>query len=206
MNVSLKDIPALARPLLVLGAAVGLGVGGILYSGSLVKEAKLRLASAQSALADARQRVQRSGEEAQTLKTYSGPYVQLEQQGVIGEEQRLNWVDALRVANVDAQLYGVDYEVGAQTPYLLAAEANAGALPLQQSVMKLRLGLLHEADLFTFFEVLSAQKVGVFSVDQCALRRLITDLSRPANQPTLRAECDIAWITIPVPADKGEGS
>jgi hypothetical protein len=206
MNVSLKDIPALGRPLLVLGVIIALCAGGIVYSSSLVKDAKRQLSAAQTALAEARQRVQRSGEEMQTLKTYTGPYQQLEQQGVIGDEQRLNWVDALRVANVDAQLYGVDYEVGAQTSYSFATEVGAGSLPLQQSIMKLRFGLLQEPDLFTFFDVLAGQKVGLFSVNQCSLQRLVTDVSRPTNQPTLRAECDVTWVTIPAPEQKGDGA
>ena len=102
----------------------------------------------------------RSGEEVETLRTYIGPYQQLEQLGIVGEEQRLNWIDALRVANIDAQLYGVDYEVGSQMPYSFAAEVNAAGLPVQQSMMKVKLGLLYETDLLTFFRVLARAERG----------------------------------------------
>ena len=67
-------------------------------------------------------------------------------------------------------------------------------------MMKLKLGLLYETDLLTFFRVLAQQKVGAFAVNQCRLQRLTAGLSQPFNQPTLRAECDVAWITIPPPA------
>ncbi len=148
----------------------------------------------------------RSGEEVDTLRRYIGPYQQLERAGIVGEEQRLNWIDALRVANIDAQLYGVDYEVGSQMPYSFAEEVNAAGLPVQQSMMKLKLGLLYETDLLNFFRVLAEQHVGAFAVNQCSLQRLTSDVSRPVNQPTLRAECDVAWVTIPPPAAAEGGS
>ena len=148
----------------------------------------------------------RSGEEVDTLRRYIGPYQQLERAGIIGEEQRLNWIDALRVANIDAQLYGVDYEVGSQMPYSFAEAVNAGGLPVQQSTMKLKLGLLYETDLLNFFRVLAEQHVGAFSVNQCSVQRITTDVSRPINQPTLRAECEVAWVTIPPPAPTEGGS
>jgi hypothetical protein len=206
MTLALRDIPALAQPLIVLAAILALGAAGIAYTGKLIKRGHADLAAAQTKLKEAHQRVSRSGEEAETLRRYIGPYQQLEQIGIVGEEQRLNWIDALRVANTDAQLFGVDYEVSSQGPYSFAAEVNAGGLPVQQSLMKLKLGLLYETDLLTFFRVLAAQNVGAFAVNQCTLQRLTSDVSKPVNQPTLRAECDVAWVTIPPPAAPEGGS
>jgi hypothetical protein len=107
---------------------------------------------------------------------------------------------------MDARLYGVDYEVSTQTAYAFAELVNASGLPVQQSVMKLKLGLLYETDLLSFFKVLAEQNVGTFSVNQCELQRLISDVSNPVNQPTLRAECEVAWVTIPPPAAREGGS
>ena len=47
--------------------------------------------------------------------------------------------------------------------------------------MKLRLELLHEGDLFRFFQALAAQKVGRFTVNECKLQRLPVE-SRGAGQ------------------------
>jgi hypothetical protein len=203
--LSTRDIPALGRPLLALGLVVGLSAGSILLAERLVKEARGSLTKAQADLGEARKRVQRSGEERDTILRYVGPYQTLAQRGIVGEEQRLAWVDALRTANNEAQLYGVEYEVGAQQAYALAAEAGAGGLPVQQSVMKLKFGLLYEDDLLSFFRVLAAQDVGAFTINQCALQRLVPEVVRATNTPTLRAECEVAWITIPAPA-AAEGS
>jgi hypothetical protein len=118
----------------------------------------------------------------------------------VGEEQRISWIDALRIANQEADLYGVEYNIGPQQPYSFTNEVNAGPLSVRQSTMKLHLGLLHEGDLFRFFQALAAQKVGRFSVNQCNLKRLSVDLSVPVNQPTLNADCEVAWITIAGPS------
>jgi hypothetical protein len=200
MGLSIKDIPSLGRPLLVLGLVAGLSAGGVLFTERLVKDARGSLTKAQADLGEARKRVHRSGEERDTILRYVGPYQTLAQRGVIGEEQRLAWLDALRVANNEAQLYGIEYEVGAQQAYAFASEAGAGGLPVQQSVMKLKFGLLYEDDLLSFFRLLAAQEVGTFTVNQCALQRLVPEVVRPSNTATLRAECEMAWITIPAPA------
>ena len=105
------------------------------------------------------------------IERYVEPYRQLERAGIVGEEQRISWIDALRTANREADLYGVEYDVGPQQPYSFMSEVNAGSLSVHQSIMKLRLGLLHEGDLFRFFQALAAQKAGRFSVNQCSLQR-----------------------------------
>lgn len=200
MSLSIGDIPALGRPLLALGLVIGLSAGGILFAERVVKDARGSLTKAQADLSEARKRVHRSGEERDTILRYVGPYQTLAQRGIVGEGQRLAWVDALRMANDEAQLYGVEYEVGAQQAYAFTSEAGAGSLPVQQSVMKLKFGMLYEDDLLSFFRVLAAQEVGAFTVNQCALQRLVPEVVRPSNAATLRAECEVVWITIPAPA------
>jgi hypothetical protein len=203
MNLSIRDIPSLGRPLLVLAACLVLCGAAIAYSGTLVKRAQAGLKSSRDQLFDARERVRRSGEERDIILRYVGPYRELEQRGVLGDEQRLSWVDALRAANADAQLYGVDFELGVQQAYSFTPEVQAGGLPVQQSVMKLRFGVLHEDDLLTFFRALDAHTPSVFAVNQCTMQRIGSNPGRPINQPTLRAECEVAWITIPAPAEGG---
>jgi hypothetical protein len=199
MKLALSDINALGKPLITLVVVLACGAGASVYCHRLLQQAAADLASAKQKLAEAQKRVQQSGDERDTILRYIGPYRELAQRGVVGEESRLEWVDALRAANSRAKLYGVEYEVGAQQPYAFLNEVQAGKLPVQQSVMKIRLGLLYETDLLQFLRVLQAQNVGAFSVNQCNVQRLAGPVTKPANAPTLRAECDISWITIPAP-------
>ncbi len=199
LNLSPRDLRALARPLIVLAAVAAVGAAAVIYSAKAVKNAHGEVSAQESALAEARSRVQQSGQEKGLIDRYVEPYRQLERAGIVGEEQRISWIDALRAANREADLYGIDYDLGPQQPYSFMSEVNAGSLPVHQSIMKLRLGLLHEGDLFRFFQALAAQKAGSFSVNACRLQPLPVNLAVPVNQPTLRAECELAWITIAGP-------
>jgi hypothetical protein len=200
LNLSAADLRALSKPLIVLAAVVAVGATVVIYSGRTVKQARAEVSAQQALFAEAGNRVQQSGQEKGVIDRYVEPYRQLERAGIVGEEQRIGWIDALRTANREADLYGVEYDVGPQQGYSFANEVNAGALSINQSLMKLRLGLLHEADLFRFFQALAVQKAGSFAVNQCSVQRLPVDLSVPVNQPTLKAECEVAWITIAGPS------
>jgi hypothetical protein len=206
LNLSFKDLRALSKPLIVFALVAAVSAFTVIYSGGLVKKSQGEVSARESALNEARNRVQQSGQEKNLIERYVEPYRQLERAGIVGEEQRLGWIDALRAANREADLYGVEYDVGPQQTYSFMHEVNGGSLSVHQSVMKVRLGLLHEGDLFRFFEALAAQKAGSFSVNQCSLQRSRADLGVPVNQPTLKVECELAWITIAGPNPEGHKS
>jgi hypothetical protein len=73
---------------------------------------------------------------------------------------------------------------------------------MAQSVMKLTLRLAHEGELMRFLRLLEGQNAGIFDVNQCILER--SGVATPGRvQPTLTAECELAWITInPEPPER----
>jgi hypothetical protein len=161
--------------------------------------ARQQLAQQQVQLKDARTRLQKSGEEKDIIVRYIGGFRQLERTGFVGDEQRINWLDGLRLANQQADLFGVDYQIGAQKPYAFASEFSPGALALSESAMRVRFRLLHEGDLGRFFDALARQGTGIFTIDQCQLRRIDTG-GVIRYQPNVSAECDLSWITVRVGA------
>lgn len=197
------DLQALRNPLLVLAAVALLGALAVYYSGRLMIAARQQLAQQQVQLKDARTRLQKSGDEKDIIVRYIGSFRQLERSGFVGEEQRINWLDGLRLANQQADLFGVDYQVGAQRPYAFASEFVPGPLVLNQSVMRVRFRLLHEGDLARFFNSLANQGTGIFTVDQCQLRRIDTG-GVIRYQPNVNADCDLSWITVMVGASGGQ--
>jgi len=191
------DFKSVRNPLLALGAVlVGVAVA-VWYTDQLALAARRDLARQETQLKDARLRLARSGDEKDVIVRYLGAYQQLQKQGFAGEEQRINWLDALRVTNQQADLFGVDYEIGSQKPYSFAETLNPGPIQLRESVMKLRFRLLHEEDLLRFFDLLSRQGAGIYTVDQCLLKRLDTR-GAIRYQPNLAAECELAWITASI--------
>ncbi len=197
----IRYLPALIRPLLVLLATVVMSFMVIRFANRLVTEAIQKRDTQERALAEARRRVYKTGEERDLILKFLPAYYQLEKEGLVGVERRLDWLDALRVANTHADLYGVQYEITAQQPYPKGEVLGAPSLEVRHSVMKLRFGLLHEEDLSRFLGALSAQGLGTFLVNQCSLTQ-IRKLERPVNQPALQADCELSWITLAPPQQK----
>lgn len=194
--MNFRDLNAVRVPLLVLAAVLSVGAAAIQYTGALVTSAQGDVQRQRMALDDARSRYQRSGDEKDTIVKYLGTYEDLQRRGVVGEEQRINWIDALRLANIQADLFGIDYQIGVQEPYQYAEQMDPGGLKLRQSSMKLRFTLLHEGDLLRFLQILEEERAGLFTVNQCTITRLATVGSSPRYQPNLAAECDLTWITV----------
>lgn len=194
------DLQALKNPLLVLLAVLLIGAAAVYYSERMMVASRQQLTQQQVQLREARTRLQKSGDEKDVIVQYLERYRQMERIGFVGEEQRINWLDGLRLANQQADLFGVDYQIGVQRPYPYAAEFNPGQLALNQSVMRLRFRLLHEEDLARFFVTLARQGAGLFTIDQCALRRIDTG-GVIRYQPNVTAECDLSWITVKVAAN-----
>lgn len=201
--MSQEDLQALKTPLLILLAVLLAGAAGIYYSERLKVAARQQFVQQEKQLKDARTRLQKSGDEKDLIVKYVDSFRQLERAGFVGEEQRINWLDGLRVANQQADLFGVDYQIGTQAAYSYAANLNPGQITLYQSTMRLQFRLLHEADLMRFFAALSRQGGGIFSVDQCSLKRIDTR-GVIRFQPNITADCDLAWITanVKTPAEQ----
>jgi hypothetical protein len=194
------DLQALRAPLLALIVVLLAGAAAIYYSDRLVKEARRQLAQQQTLLKEARTRLQKSGEEKEVIVKYLDGFRQLASAGFVGEEQRINWLDGLRLANQQADIFGVDYQIGTQAPYAFAGDFNPGQLALNQSIMKLQFRLLHEDDLMRFLGALARLGGGIFTIDQCAMKRLDTG-GVIRFQPNLTANCQLSWITLKVGAN-----
>jgi len=192
----------LKAPLTALAVAVLLGIGLPYYSDSKLKDAKRELAQQQKQLSDARTKLNKSGDEKNIIVRFLKDYDHLQRIGFVGEEQRINWLDGLRLANQQTRLFGVDYQIGTQKPYPFANELNPGQMAIFQSEMKISFKLLHEEDLMRFLSALAKQGAGVFSVTECMMERMETGGSI-RFQPNIRAECDLAWITMR-PATTGD--
>jgi hypothetical protein len=205
MTITRQDIDALRVPLIALLVAIAAAAALIAGSGAIFDNARASLAKRESELRQARLKIQNAGEEKELISRYLAPYQQLARAGFVGEEQRITWLDSLRAANEEARIFGVEYDLSAQRPYAYAAEFNTGQLLLQESVMHLRFGMLHEEDLPRFLDALARRGGGFFTVDDCVVRRLKNDADFTLTvEAKLSAECNLRWLTVrpPGPGDK----
>ena len=185
---------ALVLPVLVMLVVIAACAAAIKFTNDSARDARVKLASQQKLLREAQTRMQKSGTEKDMIVRYLPDYRKLGALGFVGDERRINWLDALRNANQKGGMFGINYEIAARQTYPLAATLAPGQMNVTQSVMKLRFPMLHEDDLPNLLENLAEQNAGVFIVDTCSVRR-----AGPAQtarfQPNMTAECEIAWIT-----------
>jgi len=202
MKLSGRHLDSLKAPLAVLAIVAIAGAGVVSWTRTKIVQDQRALSAQENQLKEARTRFQRSGDERDLIVKFMGPYQEWSARGLIGPERRINWLDALRISNQQAQLFGAEYQVSTQQPYPYAQEFNATKLGMAQSVMKLNLRLAHEGELMRFFRLLDSQNAGTFDINQCVLERIGTATPTP-QQPNLRVECELAWITInPEPAER----
>lgn len=203
-----QDLEALRVPLSVLAVTLIVAAAFVYFSAGVYDSAKQSLANRDNELKQARQRIQNAGEEKEMISRYVAGYQQLAGSGFVGDEQRINWLDSLRIANEEARIFGVEYDISVQRPYAYAAEFSTGQLLLQESVMHLRFRLLHEEDLPRFFAALARRGGGLYTIDQCSMRRVKSgEAEKTAQfQPNLTAECDLRWLTVkPAPLLEKKG-
>ncbi len=196
MALTSKDLYAMKTPAIVFAIAIAAACAMVWFTSDQLKRSEARYRDQMAALDSAKMRYQRSGEERETVLHYIQAYKQLEQLGVVGSEQRLNWVESLRQANVQAGLFGVDYQMSAQAPYELARKDHPLAERVKQSQMKLFFGVLHEGDLMRLLDALSAQQAGLYTLSECTLDRAGRQGAPQPKQPNLTAECELSWVTI----------
>jgi hypothetical protein len=140
-------------------------------------------------------------EEDQLIRQYLPLYRDLEEQGVIGPEHRLNWTETLRKVGVGLKLPSLRYSIEPQETYTPPYTLSSGAYQTYASAMQLHMGLLHEMDLFRFLDHLERNALGRFTVDECSFRRQRGEIDLNAATANISAECRLSWITLRKPGD-----
>lgn len=196
MALTLKDVASMRLPVVILIAALVLSAVLVKFTLVQQKAAEEQRLAQTKTLNDARDRYHRSGEEREVILRYLPAYRKLQSEGVVGAEQRIEWIEGLRSANKQAGLFGVTYQLEARKPFTVLGQNNPAAQFLQQSLMKLSFGLVHEGDLMRFLQTLATQQSGMFFIRSCTIDRAVRNDAPAPRQPNLSAQCELSWLTI----------
>ena len=134
-------------------------------------------------------------EEEKLIKKYYPRFVELYKKGVIGKEQRLNWIEVLRTAGMQIQVPTLTYQIESQDTYKPGYSVTLGKFRLYSSKMTLNMRLLHEGDLFNILNELNKNANGIYSLNSCRLSKN-SKIVESADAPNINAECDLQWFTI----------
>ena len=121
----------------------------------------------------------------------------LEAAGIIGEEQRLAWIEALQEVAARAGLPSLRYRIEPRTSYEAGLALDAGVFRPFSSVVRVEAGLLHEGEFERLMRGLAiAKRAWLYRVERCELRRAGPSFVMRTGAVNLTAECDLRWITF----------
>lgn len=193
MSFSVSDLPDLKWNLSALILSALFSVALINYAIGYQEQASLNLTNAQQQLTDARKQLMAAKNDAENMAIYQLEYEALETQKVIGNEQRLDWIENLEKIRKKKLVLDFKYTIGPQQAYSPNPPLDAGTFALNISPMTLHLELLHEEQLQRLFTALQTEMQGWFILERCTLS---AGNSSPDATSPLKAECSGGWITL----------
>ena len=134
------------------------------------------------------------------LKEYKSRYDKLEKASIVGDENRVDWINLLEQIAKNKKIPFINYKIDKQVIEKNALiNSNYPGLDMYKSIMTLEMRLLHEGDLYTIIEDLKLSAKGLFDVSSCEMKRIqnpfpsILDNNRASN---FSANCKLNWYTF----------
>ena len=140
-------------------------------------------------------------EEESIIADYLPSFRTLYANGILGQEQRLSWLESLKIAGEQVKPPKLGYDLRAQNDPDMDFPLNTGSFDIHASDMELTMGLLHEKDLFDVLGVIETNAAGLFSVSSCDLSRASLNSRSGELAERIEAICSLRWYTLDL---KGE--
>jgi hypothetical protein len=198
VKIAREDLKHLRLPGIAAAALVALGVAAIGVSEHYLALAKTAHEAARAQRVAAQERMSKASEEESEIRQNLVSYKKMQDQGMIGSENRLDWIDSITKIKTERKLFEIKYSIEAQKALDYPGIASAGAMDFVVSRIMLDMTLLHEEDLLNFLSDLQGAGKSLVSVRRCSIARLDRG-SLAASQtllPRLRSECQIDLITL----------
>jgi len=192
MRFNKDDLPYLKLSLGAFALSLVLAAAMVSYSEGYLKQSEKERGDAQKQLSDARLQLLAAQGDQENMSAYSLEYVSLQDQKVIGNEQRLDWIEGMEKLRQQGIVLDFKYTISPQQGYAPSPAVDAGNFQLNRSNMTLEIDLLHEEQLVQFIAALRSQLKGWFMLDGCDLSRKIAG----TEASPLKAECTGGWLTM----------
>jgi len=195
VNLTLQELRKLALAALACAIMVAAGVALVWGARLDLAAAKNRLASIRVEHLHAQERLMRIADEEREVKEKMEVYRHLESLGILGEERRIDWAEAISRIRKERDLLDLRYRVERQK-LLYSVPGKPAGVDFYASTLKVQIALLHEGDLLRFLHDLRESGNAYYAVRRCRLDRAGQVSASGGIAPRLRGECDIDLITI----------
>lgn len=188
-----EDIGTIRRPLLGFCGVLVLAVASATASSWIASEKDNTLASAARVRERSYARLHNVEIEKSEIAQYQPRFVELRAAGLIGGENRLAWIEALRQSQAARRIPSVSYEIDPQQEVTMDAPLDLADYRLRASRMQLHMGMMHELDLFNLLADLHS--AGLFTVESCKMKRTGAPPDAGAA-PRVTADCTLVWLSL----------
>ena len=137
----------------------------------------------------------------QILVQHEETFKKLKDNFVIGDENRLSWVEVVQKVADSRKIASVKYDIASQVlldKNVLGSE-YAG-IDVFKSVMSLEMKFIHEGDLFVMLNALRREAKGLVAVDKCEVELINKDVNDGIigqnTTDNMRAYCELSWYTL----------
>ena len=182
----------------LIGLIISLLLGGLLIGSSFYfkEQMKKEYVRNNAGFQSISQRYLAVDEEEKLIRKFYPRFIKLYNQGVIGKEHRLNWIEVLRSAGEAIMLPSLSYEIKSQNIYTPAFSVNLGRFQIFSSEMSLDMQLLHEGDLFSLLKSLDENAKGRYSISRCSMDNRLPGITDNISVANIGLKCDVIWFTI----------
>jgi hypothetical protein len=195
MTLTRDELKRLAVPVVAGLVALAAGVALLAVAGQMRARATADLELARQSRQQNTARLERIAEEEREVREKADLYRRLKQLNIVGDENRLEWADAIGRIRKQRELLDLRYVIDRQK-LLVSVPGNPANVDFFSSTMKVDLALLHEEDLLRFLSDLRDSGNAYYSVRRCDVERTGQAPSGTTMTPRLRAQCQIDLITV----------
>ncbi|MEW9898890.1 hypothetical protein ABWL39_09685 [Chitinivorax sp. PXF-14] len=196
---SRDELRRLLRPLLIFGTAVVCVTGAVAGTWYYHSRVEAELAEARGRLSQALAGVESAEVAHRDWSAYDRRFRDLQQAGIVGAEDRLQWAEALEQIARGSPELGLKYEIEPRKA-LPAQFGSAQELPIYASTLRLNFGARHEEQIRELIRAVRHDIKGLTLLKACHVAR---DADK-ADSLGLGAVCELLLISFDKPATAAE--
>ncbi len=196
MKFVASDLKRIRLPLAVCAVLAIAGAACYVAADDYLQKSRTLATGTSAQRAEIQARLASANEEEREIKANLQQYQALAARGVIGEEKRLDWIDALTAIKSERRLFNIRYSIEPQRELDYPGFAAIGGVQFLASSAKIEMLLLHEEDLLDFIDDLNKRSKLYLSARRCEIKRTDRAGGGPALVPRLQADCVFDLITI----------
>ncbi len=148
-----------------------------------------------------RNKIDEANRNNQILVEHEDTFKKLISNSVIGDENRLSWLEIVQRVAESRGMTSVKYNIASQK--LLdkkALDKKYKGIDVFKSMMTLDMKFLHEGDLFAMLSTLKREAKGLVSVDKCDIELINKNIHHgeidQEAADNMRAYCELSWYTL----------